>query len=290
MSAAAPANVDSGQRELFRSYALGRSAIYAYVIAGGAAFLVGAWQRSPLIMAAAPVAVVLLVVLFAFLAADRAAATRFYVSVAQSLGLLYLDETALLPLTPLLGAGDRRRCENWMQGVLPGDPPLPGGLGHFVFEDLRERRRSDGTEILEVSERRRFTLCVIELEPSIALFKGVFMRPRRGIFETASDWQKRGGLRTVELESAAFTDRYLLRITDDQDERRARELFSPALVSFLANHPLTPCVELKAGTLAVFTPRVIEDAGNLTFFLDAARNIAMRVLREVEEAAARPAA
>ncbi len=62
-----------------------------------------------------------------------------------------------------------------------------------------------------------------------------------------------------------------------------RRLLSPTLVSWLANHPLTPGLELKAGALVVFVPYAIEDAGNLTYLIDATRHIASRVLDEVEE-------
>jgi hypothetical protein len=289
MDDTAPTHAASGRRQLFGAYLRGRAAFYGYLLGCGGAFLVGAWQQSPLLMAAGPAAVALGIVGIAYYAADRAASNRFYGALARTFGLFYLDRTELLPLTPLLGAGDRRHCENWMQGMLPGDPPLSGGIGHFVVEEVDEQSAHDG-DLLPVSESRRVTLCVVELEPSAALFKGVFMRPRPGLFPGGEDWQERDGLRTLELESAAFTDRYQLRIADDQDEQRARELFSPALVSFLATHPLGPCFELRAGTLSVFVPRVLEDEGNLTFLLDAARHIAGRALREAEEAAARPAA
>jgi hypothetical protein len=289
MSPGAPSNATSGRRELFRAYLRGRAAFYGYLLGCGGAFLVGAWQRDPIVMAAAPAAVALGIAGIAFYAADRAASRRFYATLAESLGLFLVGRSELLPFTPLLGAGDRRHCENWMQGTLRGDPPLQGGIGHFVFEEIPEKRGEDG-QLLQVSESHRLTLCVVELEPSIALFKGVFIRPRPGVFDFGPDWQDRNHLRKVELESAAFTDRYQLRITDDQDERLARELFAPKLVQFLATHPLGPCFELKAGTLTVFVPRVLEDAGNFVFMLDAVRYIAGRVLREVEEAAARPAA
>ena len=37
-----------------------------------------------------------------------------------------------MPLTPLLGAGDRRRVEQWMVGPLEGG--LECGLGHYTYE------------------------------------------------------------------------------------------------------------------------------------------------------------
>ncbi len=286
----APSHADHGRSELFKAYMKGRYAAYGLVLGCSAAFIFGAWKGSPLVMAALPAAVALGVAGIAFYAADRGAAQRFWSSYAASLGLTLQARRELLALTPLLGAGDKRWCENWMEGTLPGEPALAGGLGHFVYEDVESRRDSDGDLQREVRERRRFTLCVIELEPSLALFKGVYLRPRKGIFDTGKDWLRRSGTDVIELESSAFTQRYELRLASDQDELRARQLLSPSLVSWLAGHPLAPCFELKAGTLVVFLPRVLEDAGKLTFFVDAARHLAIRVMREVTEAAARPAA
>ena len=48
-----------------------------------------------------------------------------------------------------------------------------------------------------------------------------------------------------------------------------RRLLSPKVVSWLANHPLEPGFELKAGTLVVFVPQPLRDAGNLTYLIDA---------------------
>jgi hypothetical protein len=270
-------HADHGQGELFRSYLRSRTAFWAYFAGIAATFLYGAWKRDPLIMAAGPAAVALGVTGVAWFMADRAAAHRFYSGFARNVGLLYASRYELLPLTPLLGAGNRRRAEHWMYGRLPGD--LQGGLGHFVWE--RVERDSDGDP--QVRERNRFTLCVADLEPSMALFKGVFLRPRRGFVASHSDWLRDRRTHEAEVESAAFTERYELRVADDQDAVILRRLLSPTLVSWLANHPLTPGFEVKAGALVVFVPYAVEDAGNLTYLMDAARHIASRVLAEVEE-------
>ena len=270
-------HADHGQGELFRSYLRSRTAFWALFIGGSAAFLYGAWKHDPLIMAAGPAGVALGVTGIAWFMADGAAAERFYRGFARSVGLGYASRFELLSLTPLLGAGSRRRAEHWMYGQLPGD--LPGGVGHFVWE--RIERDSDGHQ--KVRERNRFTVCVADLEPSMALFKGVFLRPRRGVIASHSDWLKDTRTRRVEVESTAFTERYELLIADDQDEVILRRLLQPTLVSWLANHPLTPGLEMKAGALVVFVPHAIEDAGNLTYLIDATRHIASRVLSEVEE-------
>jgi hypothetical protein len=270
-------HADDGQGELFRSYLRSRTAFWGFFAGVAATFLYGAWKGDPLTMAAGPAGVVLAVTGIAWFMADRAAAHRFYSAFARNVGLLYASRFDLLALTPLLSAGNRRRAEHWMYGRLPGD--LQGGVGHFVWE--RIERDSDGDQ--RVRERNRFTVCVADLEPSMALFKGVFLRPRRRVIASHSDWLKDTRSRTLEVESAAFTERYELLIADDQDEVILRRLLSPTLVSWLANHPLTPGVELKAGALVVFVPHAIEDAGNLTYLMDATRHLASRVLAEVEE-------
>jgi hypothetical protein len=121
------------------------------------------------------------------------------------------------------------------------------------------------------------------MEESIHLFKGIFLRQRRGLLNFKHDWLADTPSHVVEMESSAFTHKYELRIADDQDELVLRELLSPTLVDWLAGHSLSPGFEVRGGTLVVFVPRLVNDAGNLTFLLDAARKIALRVHAEVDE-------
>jgi len=248
-----------------------------------AAFTVGAWQGSVAVMLGGPAAIVLGVAGIAWYFADRKAANDFYWGFASSVGLDYANQTSLLTLTPLLGAGSRRQVDQWMYGRLPGG--LSGGIGQLVWE--RVEKDSDGTT--SVKERNRFTVCVVDLDPSLPYFRGVYLHPRRGLFAPYSDWLGRTPVRTVEVESSQFVERYQLRAASDQEDLMLRRLFSPTVVSWLANHPLTPGFELKAGTLCVFVPRALEDAGNLTYLIDAARHLAGRVAGEVVEELARPA-
>ncbi len=276
-------NADSGQGQLFRSYFGSAPAVYAMAFGSLAAFTVGAWQGSVPLMLGGPAAIVLGVAGVAWYFADRKAANDFYWGFASSVGLDYANQTSLLTLTPLLGAGNRRHVEQWMHGRLPGD--LSGGIGQLVWE--RIQKDSDGTT--SVKERNRFTVCVVDLDPSLPYFRGVYLHPRRGLFAPYSDWLGRTPVRTVEVESSQFVERYELRAASDQEDLMLRRLFSPTVVSWLANHPLTPGFELKAGTLCVFVPRPLEDAGNLTYLIDAARHLAGRVAGEVVEELDRPA-
>jgi hypothetical protein len=245
------------------------------------AFVYGASRTSVPIMTVAPAAVVLVTVLACALLADRGAASRFFRHYARSLGLVYWPRSSLPALTPLLGAGDRRWIEHWMQGALPGDPVIGGGLGQLVWEERDDERRRS---------RHRVTICVADLESSIRRFHGVFLRPRRGLITSTPDWIRRGHTRAIEVESAAFSERYELLVADDQDEVVARQLLAPSLVLWLAEHPLVPGFELRAGMLVVFVDRPLQDEGNLTYLLDVTRRLATRVLDETREAAERPAA
>jgi hypothetical protein len=276
-------DADSGQGQLFRDYLTGRYAVWAMALAGLGALIFGASQQSLAIMLGGPTVAVAVVAGICWLMADRAAAARFYSRFADSVGLAWAPKAEVMTLTPLLGAGDRRHAENWMYGRLPGD--LEGGVGHFVWE--RMQRDSDGDEV--VRERNRFTICMAELEASLPLFRGVFLRPRRGLVAPYSDWLGRAPTRTMDVESTEFGIRYELRRATDQDEILLRRLLAPSLVNWLAHHPLTPGFELKAGTLVVFVPRPLDDAGNLTYLIDATRYLAGRVMAEVEEEATRVA-
>ena len=275
-------NADSGKGRLFRTYLASAPAAYAMVLGSLAAFTVGAWKVSVPLMLGGPAAIVAAVGALCWVAADRAAARNFYWGYANSVGLTYAAETSMLALTPLLGAGNRRHVEHWMYGRVAASHD--GGIGQLVWERLEENG-----ERKSVAERNRFAICVVDLDSSLPYFHGVYLHPRRGLFAPYSDWLGRSSVRSVEVESSRFVERYELRAASDQDDLLLRRLLSPTVVSWLANHPLTPGFELKAGTLCMFVPRPLEDAGNLTYLIDAARHLAGRVAGEVGEELARPA-
>jgi len=254
---------------------------FAFGIAG--AVVLGAWLDSLPVLLGGPLLVCGLVLAAAFRAADGRAARDFFLSFAAARGLRYVGETTLLPLTPLLAAGDRRECSHWMSGPLgAGMPGATCGLGHYTWFD---RKRAD-----EGGSRRiphHFTICVVDLEPGITMFPGVFLARRRGLAGMfGGSWLRTGTRRKVELESAELHERYELWVERSQDDLLLRELFSPSFVAWLAEHPLQPCFEYKAGTLVVYLERRLEDAGHLGWLQDAAGTIAGRLAREVAETAA----
>jgi hypothetical protein len=250
-------------------------------------FVYGASRTSLAIMTLGPVVVVLVTLLTCAVLADRGAATRFFRHYAESLGLVYWPRSSLPALTPLLGAGDKRWIEHWMQGALPGEPVIGGGMGQLVWE---EHQDDDELRLGKTASRHRVTICVADLESSIRRFHGIFLRPRRGLIASTPDWIRRGQTRAIKVESAAFSERYELLVAHDQDEVVARQLLAPSLVVWLAEHPLVPGFELRAGMLVVFVARPLQDEGNLTYLLDVTRRLATRVLGETRDAAERPAA
>jgi hypothetical protein len=278
---APPANAHSGRGAYFRTLIRGKAAAYALTLGCTGAFVLGASLRDPVAMVVLPAAVALFVLSVAAFVANATAAQTFFLSYAKGLGLDYVVHRELPCFTPLLGAGNRQWCAHWMTGEIVKEPRLSGGLGYFFYERREHPGQAAGRG--RVEEKGHFTICLIDIEPSMSLFKGVFLRRRRGLFESQSDWLADTPSKKVELESIAFTERYELRISDEQDELLVRELFSPSLVDWLAGHPLAPGFELRAGALVVFVPKLLHDSGDLTFLVDAAREVARRVVREVEE-------
>jgi len=243
-----------------------------------------------MIVLAGPPGVIAVVLLGALAMADRRAREEFFRSLARSLGYRYATATQMLPLTPLLGAGDRRRWERAISGPLDREDPALGEctLCHYTYEVRSERRGDDRNTTWEP---HHFTICAIDLESSLTRFKGVFLRPRRGLFDRLErDRLSHLRLRRVHLESLAFNDAYDLEVANEQDDRALRELFAPSLVSWLGAHPLSPNFELRAGMLVVFLAGHVEEAGKLIWLLDATRHLARRVVDEVDEEQRRPAA
>lgn len=248
-------------------------------LAGG--FLAGAYLREPVLMVAAPAGWALLVTAFAFWIADRHASADFYDALSRGLGLAYLGSASLPPMTALLGTGDRRRFDHVMCSNVFGNlGPGQSMLAHYTYEVAR------GSEENRVWQPYRFTVFVTDYEPGMSYFRGIYLRRKRGVFEALDhDWLRGRDLTEIKLESLAFDEAYDLRVVADQDPLAVRRLFSPSLVDWLARHPLKPSLEYRAGTLVVYLPGHVEDAGRLTWFYESSRELAQRLVAEVREAA-----
>jgi hypothetical protein len=282
-----PRNADSTRGEHFHEILHGRGFAYWLVLGTVASLVAGAWLHSVAVLVAGPLLVGTVALIAAFSSADRRAEHDFFAEYATARRLAYVGDTALLPMTPLLGAGDRRRCEHWMDGRLEDGREF--GFGHYTYE-VHERDKLGRTVR---REKRRFTISVVDLEAGMSLFPGIFLCRCRGLFGIidGDDWLSHHGRHEVELESASLCERYDLWVDDSQDELLLRELFTPSFEVLLAEHPLAPCFEYRAGTLVVYVERRIEDEGHLDWMRELTGMIAARIAAEFEElGAALPAA
>lgn len=268
-----PVDADATRGAHWKALVRSRAAVWAIVAGGSAGLVLGALAGSPAAALAAPAAWTLVILAGLLVVADRRAASDFYAALARSLGFTLVGRTSFPGLTPLLAAGDRRRFEDWMTGAVED---RAAGLGHYVYEVAH--RDSDGDRTWTPHP---FTLALVDLPASLDRFRGVFVRPRRGIVDrlAADDWLE--GPRTrVHVESTAFEDRFELWRREEQDEIALRRLFAPTLVLWLAEHPLALGLELYAGTLVVHLEGTRDDAGHLVALLDAARHLAGCVAAE----------
>lgn len=286
--AAFQANAASTRGARFREALNTRLAAYSLVIGVCAAVLAGSATHSPAVILAGGLGVIALVFAIAWLSANRRSERDFFTSLADGLGMAPSPAgNGLVPATPLLAAGDRRRWEDVLVGPLVRGESGGGHcvLAHYTYEQV-DRGDVEGADV-QVTEPHRFTVCSVDLSGAVSRFPGVYVHRRHGMVGRAvgEDWLAGERAHAVELESVAFTESYELRVSDDQDECAARELLRPSLVAWLAEHPLRPGFELRAGTLVVFVPGYLEDAGRYTWLRDATARIAAAVGSEVSEAA-----
>jgi hypothetical protein len=280
-------NADSTRGRRLRELAHGRGVAYGLVLGSVGAVLAGAWLHSLVVILGGPVVVAAVALLAAFVLADNRSELDFFRAYASAHGFSYAGRTHPQPLTPLLGAGDRRHCDHWMHGPL--SKGLDCALGHYTFEVHRGDEHGHSRR----RETRHFTVCVVDLEAGIRLFPGIFLCKRRGLFGAldGEDWLSHRNRHDVELESAQLCERCELWVDDAQNELLFRELFVPSLQVLLAEHPLEPCFEYRAGTLVVYVERVLQDEGHLDWMREVTAKIAGHFAAEVEElGAASPAA
>ncbi|MDQ3935469.1 MAG: hypothetical protein M3340_12655 [Actinomycetota bacterium] len=263
----------------FRTNLRSRGSFWGLFIGIAGSLVVAAAMHDVRVAAAGPAVTVLLVVLVAYRGAATQAESEFFRELAPALGLNYTVGGSYVPITPLLAGGDRQRFEHTMEGPLygrAGGPPCL--LGHFSYDTRHEH------EDITVWKPHPFTVCAVDSGAPLVRFRGLYLRRRLSGLGLEHDWLDRAPKpQRVELESARFNELYDLRRTSDQDELALRELFSPSFVVWLSEHPLSPGFECKAGTLVVFIPGHEGSAGKLTLLHEAAREIARRLAKQVEQ-------
>jgi hypothetical protein len=273
-----PANTNSTRSAHFRTL-LGSS----FTIVGGAIFAVivftiGAATHHPALFLFGPLFVAFVMVTIAWFRADSQAEDEFFTRFASAHELNHWGQQYSLPaFTPLLGGGDRRHCEHWMESH-------GRAVGWFTFEC-----REDNGDKPDTWEPHHFTVATVDIgEHGMGRFQGIYLRRRRGILDrldSDANWLGGHNLKKVELESTAFHERFELWAEQDQDDIVLRQLFAPTFVVWLSEHPLKPGFELRAGQLVVFIPDRCGEAGKLEFLMMAAADISKRIQAELSEAA-----
>jgi hypothetical protein len=271
---AVPASPSAGRRTYLRTALRGRAAFWALFAGIGGSIVLAAALHDPRVAVAGPLATAVFVGVSAYRYARGRAEREFFMALAPALGMTYLGEVSLWGVTPLLAAGDRRHFDHAM-----GRDGCQ--LGLYTYEVQRKSPRGETIRW----EPYHFTICVMDLAPEMPSYPGVYLRRKQGLLH-GDDWLHDRRFRRVQLESIAFNERYDLLRAPDQDELSLRQLLSPTLVEWLANHPLQPGFELRGGVLVTWLPGHVKEAGKLEFFLDAARHIAVAAEREAAEAAA----
>ena len=280
MSAApsVPANTNSTRSLHFRRLLGSSLSIVGGAIAAVIVFAIGASQQSAAVMIGGPVVIGLGIVIACWISADRHAEDEFFRLFANAHKLNHWSRWDLPGLTPLLAAGDRRSCKHWMEAN-------GRAIGWYTFEIRKENGDNPDTW-----QPHHWTVATVDIgEHGMGRFQGIYLRRKRGIFDrldTEADWlRKTRDKEKIELESTAFCERYELYGRPDQDLIHLRQLFSPSFVVWLAEHPLQPGFELRAGTLVVFIPEHCGEAGKLQFLMMARDSIATRIQAELSEAA-----
>ena len=251
--------------------------------AGGGALLaliagLAAGGLLPGILAGAVVLAIAFAIAFGL--ADHAAHGDFWTALAASLGMSYVGHTELAELTPMLAAGDRRHCEEWMTGRLPDGRPL--SVGNYTFEVHHENGDEPDTW-----ESFDYTLALIELAPAQGAYvRGLYLRPRNRLRLFGERSLPGARKERLHTESAVFDDRFDLYVDPDDDPSRALRSSSRPFIEQLAENPTKICFDYRAGSLAVFIEDHSDDAGRLVALLDAAKAIAFRIDAEIAESLA----
>ncbi|MGH2959971.1 MAG: hypothetical protein ACRDKE_10220, partial [Solirubrobacterales bacterium] len=211
----APHSATSTRGKHLRKLMGARKYIWSIALVGGGVFLLGA-STGKVLFAVIPLLIVLaIVVSMVWREATRLAGRDFFAGYALDHRFNFSERMSLMETTPLLGAGDRRYCENYMEGPLEDVDDVAVGLSHYVFE-TREDRADRRKRPITVYAPHHYTIAVVDLPRAMRVFPGVFLS-RRGGFFGRDEWLDRPSLAPVELESSELASRYQLLVRNNQD-------------------------------------------------------------------------
>jgi hypothetical protein len=276
----APQTATSTRPKHLRKLMGARKYVFSLVLIGGAVFLLGASTGNVFVALIPPLIVFGVIVSLVWREASRLAARDFFAGYALDHRFNFSERMSLMETTPLLGAGDRRHCENYMEGPLDDVDDVSVGLSHYVFE-TREDRSDRRNRPIAVYTPHGYTIAVVDLPRAMRVFPGVFLS-RRGGFFGRDEWLDRPSLQHVELESSELANRYELLVRNNQDRGRLLELFKPSFQIWLGQLPFQIYFEYSGGTLVVYVPKRLKEGHELDSMIAAASWIARRIIAEGE--------
>lgn len=190
-----------------------------------------------------------------------------YSAFAAANGLETRSALAAGPLTPLLVEAGSGQLAPAARGKLPGG--VEGTVGQLAYQR---------------NKIFRFNVALVEVAVSTAFAPRLFCI-RRGR-HTRDDEFYGFEARDSKLwtESTALNERYKVSTSPFQDPNWLRQLFSPALVDWLARVPPPDfSFELAYGALLGSVERDDPDAAALTALCEATAHVAERIRSECEE-------
>jgi len=273
-----PQDADDNRGKHFRALLGNKWVLGLTWVCGIAALIIGTTQAGIGIGLAALGVVLVIALIIVFAIANSRAADDFFNAYAQGRGLTRIDgRSSLPPVTPLLRKGDKRYAVEAFRGTLPGG--LAGTLALYTYEE--KSRDADGDER---TTYYKFTVVLAQL-PETAPFIGELEVQRRFGFRFLDGFEDFFRTRQrVELESEAADRRFEIFIGKNDDMNRARQIFSPSFIVWLAEEAHEKIAfELVGGALVVNVPGHKKSARELDEFCEAASVIARRLHDEATE-------
>ncbi len=234
-------------------------------------------NKTPLIVGAAA-AVVLVALVIVFAIASSQAANDFFSAYAESRGLTRTgDKGSLPPVSPLLRKGDRRYTDEIFSGLLPGG--LSGALALYTYEETSTDSKGNRD-----TTYYHFTVALSQL-PETAPFLSELALQRRSGFRFLDKAEDAFRTRQrVEIESTVADKKFEIFTGKADDLVRARQVFSPSFVIWLAEEAHeNVAFELNAGAFVVNSKGHLKTAEELDAFCEAAALIARRLDEEACE-------
>lgn len=257
-----------------------RKYLWPAVFVGGGLFLLGSTTGNP-IVAVVPLLIVLAVLgIRMWREATRLAARDFFVGYAVERHFNYSESMIVVASTPLLAAGDRRRCEHYIEGELEGVPGASVGLAHFVFE-TQEHKHDRRNRPIAIFTPHDYTVAMVDLQRPSSVFPGIYLQRRTGVLARA-DWLDRKSLVPATLDHSALAHRCELLVTQGQDPDRLRRLMRTDLQAMLAESPMQPGLEYHEGMLVVYVPGKVRGPDQLDGLIKLTALIANRLQEEGE--------